>query len=92
MARSGSAAPAADPGAEDALTSDQPLRDDPAELNPKKRRGAPTGNQNRLIHGAYTRERAAFFADVRAHIALGKKLVAAVRGVHAEAPPKNLPD
>jgi hypothetical protein len=59
-------------------TADQPLRDDPAELNPKKRRGPPPGNQNRRIHGVYSRERRAFFAEVRAFLAEGKTLAAAV--------------
>ena len=58
-------------------TTDQPLRDDPPELNPKKPRGAPPGNRNRRLHGAYSRERQAFFAEARAFLAEGRTLLAA---------------
>lgn len=75
LARLGVAEPVDQP----ARTANQALRDDAAELNPKKPRGAPPGNQNRRIHGAYSRERQAFWAEVRAHLALGKQLVAAAR-------------
>jgi len=61
-------------------TEDQALRDDPAELNPKKPRGAPPGNRNRRIHGVYSRERRALFAELRAHLAEGRQLLAALRG------------
>jgi hypothetical protein len=56
-------------------TVDQPLRDDPPELNLEKRRGPPPGNQNRRIHGGYSRERKAFFAELRAFVAEGRELL-----------------
>jgi hypothetical protein len=67
-------------GAETVLTPDQALGDDPPELNPKKRRGPPPGNQNRRVHGVYSRERQALWAEVRAHLALGRQLLTAARG------------
>lgn len=55
-------------------TSDQALRD---ELNLRKsRRGPPSGNQNRLTHGRYTRERLSLQADSRMLAILSKVLVA----------------
>jgi hypothetical protein len=62
-----------------ALTADQAFRDDLPELNPKKRGGAPPGNRNRFVHGRYTREREAFLAEVRVHLARGRQLVAVLR-------------
>ena len=43
--------------------------------SPSPRRGAPPGNQNRLIHGKYTRKRRGFMAEVRQHVRHGNWLV-----------------
>jgi hypothetical protein len=88
LARAGIAAPMAGQSAEGMPMANQALRDDPGELNPKKRRGPPPGNQNRRIHGVYSRERRAFFAEARTHIALGKRLVAAVQGSFGPKAPR----
>jgi hypothetical protein len=69
--------------------AEQALGPDAAELNPdfshplssaipqSRKRGAPAGNENRLIHGKYARETAAFRACVRAHIREARALIAA---------------
>src|SRR3984885_3751893 len=46
--------------------------------------GAPRGNQNRFVHGRYTRERRALYAAIRAHINEGRELIALCRRVLAE--------
>jgi hypothetical protein len=54
------------------------------ELNVEKkkisrsRRGAPIGNRNRVTHGMRTAEMTKLRADVRAHIAEGRELIAQV--------------
>jgi hypothetical protein len=44
-------------------------------VSPPARRGAPRGNQNRLVHGKYSAKRRAFMAVVRAHIRSSNWLV-----------------
>lgn len=43
--------------------------------SPSPRRGAPPGNQNRLVHGKYARKRQAFMAEVRQHVRHGNWLI-----------------
>ena len=70
----------------------QPVAMGPGEVEPglheKKSRmskgGAPRGNQNRFVHGRYTRERRALYAAIRAHIREGRELIAWARLVLAE--------
>ena len=69
----------------------QALGAGPAELNPDfshpspeamqqaHKRGAPSGNRNRLVHGKYSRLCVDFRARVRAHIHEARALVAATR-------------
>ncbi|MBV8976760.1 MAG: hypothetical protein JOZ13_05210 [Alphaproteobacteria bacterium] len=81
------------------VQADQAFGDTPRELNPvfgdpgvappmqhKRKRGAPLGNRNRLVHGDYGRERKKFYADVRAHIRDGKALVALVEELAERIP------
>jgi len=89
LARGGAAGARPESGGTADGTADQALRDNAPELNPKNRRGAPPGNKNRLVHGVYTRERAALWAEARAHIALGKQLVAAVREAFGPMAPRS---
>ncbi len=43
------------------------------------RGGAPRGNQNRLVHGRYTRQMVEFRARVRAHIRECRALIAEMK-------------
>jgi hypothetical protein len=45
------------------------------------RRGAPKGNQNRLVHGRFTAKRLAFMAQVRTHTRYGNWLVRQARAL-----------
>ena len=51
----------------------------PEAVQQTRKRGAPSGNKNRLIHGKYTRAMHDFGARVRAHIREAHALVAATR-------------
>jgi len=42
---------------------------------PPPPRGAPKNNRKALKHGTHTRERRAFFAELKAHIAEGRALL-----------------
>ena len=44
---------------------------------PPHRGGPPKNNRNALKHGTFTRERRAMFAELNAHIAEGRALLAA---------------
>lgn len=69
----------------------QSVGSSPGELNPNfsypspraieqtRKRGAPSGNKNRLIHGKYTRAAHDFRTRVRAHIQEARSLVAVAR-------------
>src|SRR5689334_3485031 len=46
---------------------------------PPSPRGAPKNNRNALRHGIHTRERRALFAELKAHIAEGRALLAAFK-------------
>jgi hypothetical protein len=57
-------------------------------LRPKRKkvplkRGAQPGNQNAYKHGNYTRERRAFYAEIRAHIQRGRALIEFAKAVTA---------
>jgi hypothetical protein len=50
----------------------------PKRVKAPRKRGAPPGNRNALKHGNYTRERRAFFADVRAHIRHSREILSEI--------------
>src|ERR1700679_3815165 len=70
----------------------QPFAMGPGEVEPglheknsrTSKGGAPRGNQNRFVHGRYTRERRALYAAIRAHIREGRELIALGRLILAE--------
>ena len=55
-------------------------------VSPPTRRGAPKGNQNRLVHGKFTAKRRAFMAQVRAHVRESNWLVRQVRATLPAGP------
>lgn len=71
--------------------AEQALGTDSAELNPDfshplplaielpRKRGAPKGNTNRLLHGKYARASVDLRARVRAHLSKTRVLIAATR-------------
>jgi hypothetical protein len=46
---------------------------------PPHKGGAPKNNRNALKHGTFTRDRRALFAELNAHIAKGRALLAAFK-------------
>ena len=50
----------------------------PKRAKALRKRGAQPGNQNALKHGKYTRERRAFFAEVRTQIRRGREILSEI--------------
>jgi hypothetical protein len=53
----------------------------PQPKNPGRKRGAPPGNRNRLVHGRYTRAAFAFRTEVRAELRRCYTLVARAKAL-----------
>lgn len=49
--------------------------------------GSPVGNRNALKHGKFTRERCAFYAEIRKHIRRCRELVEALKSEAKERCP-----